>query len=483
MTQPAVIITQLDGALGVLPPSSGRLYAVVGPSSTGPVGVPSTFGRKENVASNFGIGGLVEAAAHYIEKYGRPVLVIRTGNTVAGAAGTVDTDGVSGTSVVTADDVATEPLDDYEVYFVVKTGGTIGTDGIVLQHSLDNGRTLSPPVALGTAETFTIPNSGVTVDFAAGTLLAGDEWSFRTTAPKWDNTELAAALDALKNNLTQWEIAHIVGPIDAADVDTIETKFAGMAAVGKYHAWTGNTRMPDEDESEATYLSSLSTAFAAKATTYGALCSGAQEMTSSVSGRRYRRPVSYVYGALEASVSEEINVADPNLGALPVSIRDVNGNPLHHDESVNPGLDDARFTVLRTWDGLTGVYVNRPRLFSAEGSDFQLMPHRRVFNLGLAALRIYFIRRTNRPVRVSKSTGFILEEEALEIETGALKVMRSVLLAKPKASGVQFILSRMDNLLSTKTLTGDARIIPLSYPETIQLTVGFLNPALQVQAV
>jgi hypothetical protein len=61
--------------------------------------------------------------------------------------------------------------------------------------------------------------------------------------------------------------------------------------------------------------------------------------------------------------------------------------------------------------------------------------------------------------------------------------MASVLLAKPKASAVQFLLSRYDNLLATKTVTGDARIVPLAYPEFVTLTVGFYNPALQVQAV
>ena len=35
MTQPALTITELDGALGVLPPSSGALFAVVGVSSGG----------------------------------------------------------------------------------------------------------------------------------------------------------------------------------------------------------------------------------------------------------------------------------------------------------------------------------------------------------------------------------------------------------------------------------------------------------------
>jgi hypothetical protein len=106
-----------------------------------------------------------------------------------------------------------------------------------------------------------------------------------------------------------------------------------------------------------------------------------------------------------------------------------------------------------------------------------------VLNLAHAALKVYFTRRLNQSILVNSSTGFILEEEALEIEAGARAVMRAVLLAKPKSSGIEFTLSRTDNLLSTKTLTGQARVIPLAYPEFINLDLGFKNPALQTQAV
>jgi hypothetical protein len=128
------------------------------------------------------------------------------------------------------------------------------------------------------------------------------------------------------------------------------------------------------------------------------------------------------------------------------------------------------------------VYVNRPRIFSAAGSDFRLVPHRRVLNLGHAALRAYFLRRTSRPILVSAATGFILEEEALEIESGARAAMRAELLAKPKASAILFTLSRTDDLLTTQTLTGQGRVVPLAYPEFINLDLGFFNPALQVIA-
>src|SRR5690606_24080909 len=112
-------------------------------------------------------------------------------------------------------------------------------------------------------------------------------------------------------------------------------------------------------------------------------------------------------------------------------IRDANGNPLYHDEFAQPGLDAMRATVLRTWSSPQGVYVNRPRIFSADGSDFYLVPHRRVMNLAYRTLLAYFVRRLNKPVRVNTTTGKIREEEALEIETGADAVLRAALMADP----------------------------------------------------
>lgn len=483
MSQPAVTITELDGALGVLPPSEGRLLAVVGPAAAGTSNIPATFARVRDLITNYTSGPAVEAAAHFIDVYGKPVLFVKSDASTSGSVTAVTSVGLGGTSVVTIASSPT-PNDDAELIFKVIAGGTIGVAGITYQLSYDGGRNYGPVTALGTATSLAVPGlGGVSFAFAAGTLIAGATFSARTTAATATSSDLGLALDALAASSVQWETCHIATPLTATLFDTIETKFAGLFAAGKYRGWIGNARMPTPAESEATYLAAVNTIFSAKATKYGSIYAGACKLSSAVNGRKYKRPVSFPTAAREQSVSEEIDIADVNLGSLPgVSIRDDNGNADEHDESLNPGLDDARFAVLRTWDGLAGVYVNRPRLFSADGSDFQLMPHRRVLNLAHAALRSYFIRRLNKPIRVSKTTGRILESEALEIESGAIAAMSSVLLAKPKASAVQFTLSRIDNVLSTKTLTGTARVVPLAYPEFINLDVGFFNPALQIQA-
>lgn len=484
--QPSVNITELDGAIGSLPVGSKRL-AVVGVATSGPLNTPAAFARISgtgSVVSNFTRGPMPELAAYWIQNYRAPAICVRTGQTTVATKDTIDTSGVTGTSVVTATG-GTLFDDDVDALFKVITGGTVGTAGITYQWSLDGGRTMSPVTALGTATSFVFPGSGGGgFSFAAGTLVAGDVVKQRGKAPASNGTELGTALEALRVANIDWEIVVITTPIDATLFDVVAT----AAAANPEKTFVCTFRTPNAAETEAAYKTAFDTAFSAKANSNIILCAGSAETISGISFRAYVRPFMFAVAARLASVSEEVDIAQPSLPPLPgVSIRDTNGNPLYHDESVNPGLDDSRATVARTIPGKQGVYVNNCRLFSAAGSDFEFAQHRRVFNLGRQTLRLYFLERLSRPILVSASTGFILESEALEIEAGADSVMRAVLRAKPKCSGggidgraARFVkLSRTDNLLSTKTLTVQGAIIPLAYPKMIDISLGFKNPALQ----
>lgn len=477
MSLQVVTITEQDGALGSLPVGQ-RAPAFVGVSTGGTLelNTPAAFARVKDVVAACGSGPLVEMAARWIATYGRPCVVVRTGNTTAASLGTLNDDGVAGSATVT--NGTGKPVDDYEPYVIVEAGGTVGEPGITYRYSLDGGRTLSTLQSLGADDEIQLPGyDGPTFEIGQGTLARGDVFFRADKCAYWDGSEITAALGALKASAIDWELAVVIGDVSTTTFDTISAAMAGMPE----KAWIGHVAVPDVGMSAASYLSSLS-GFGAKADTYGMLCAGACKVPSAISGRSYRRSTIYAIAPAVAAASEEVDVSAPALGPLTgVSIRDERGNPDEHDEALTPGLDDARFAVLRTYEGLAGVYINNPRLFSAEGSDFEFVQHRRVMNLAKRTLRLYFVRRLSLPIIVDGSTGFILESEALEIESGANAVLRSVLRSKPKASAVQFTLSRTDNLLSTKTLTGQARIVPLAYPKAIELDIGFSNPALQVQ--
>src|SRR5690606_10685902 len=201
-------------------------------------------------------------------------------------------------------------------------------------------------------------------------------------APRWTTEELGEALEALKNYANPWEFVQVVGPLDADAFDTLDAALASMSSKGKGRWALGHARLPHPGETPTEYQAAMAALRAQVTSTRISVCAGATKTLSSVSRRRYRRPFSFAVAPRVASVSEEINVAALDLGPLPgVKIRDANGNPDAHDETVWPGLDDLGFLVARTWEGRTGVFVNRPLLMSPAGSDFTIIPYRRVMNI------------------------------------------------------------------------------------------------------
>lgn len=480
MTLPGVDFTETDGGLGVLPPSAGRLVAFIGSATSGTKNQPATFARVKDLVATFTAGPVVEAAAHAISVTGKPVCVVRSDDS-AGSVGSL-TSVKTGTSTVTVHASPT-PNDDYELVLKIIAGGTQGVAGITYQLSYDNGRTWSATTALGSATSVTFPGAGgVTFDIGAGTLVAGDTFSARSVAPAGDSTALTASLAALLVSAINWECVCVVSPLDSASVDALETAFAGLRA-SKRGYWLGGAPMPTDSQSEATYLSAEVTALGAKSTKTGGICAGSAKTTSGVTGRSYRRSPLFTVAARQAGIAPHVDAADPNLGALPgITLTDANGNPEDHDEALFPGLDDARFITLRSIDGIPGTFITQPRLFAPSGSDFQIIPHRRVANVAYEALYQYFVMRCNHPILVDKTTGFIAQQEATEIERGARNAMAAALLADPMASSVQFSLSRTDNVLSTRRLTGVARVVPLAYPTAFSIDFGYVNPAMQLAA-
>lgn len=483
---PSVNLTILDGALGIIPPSFGDICAVVGTATKGPL-TPVAFARTKDVQTTFGYGPLVEAACYLIERVGKPVVLCRSAAAASGSysALTVNFD-VTSTCVPTADGTAL-PIDEVDAVWTVVKGGTISTAGITFQWSLDGGRTMSPITALGTANSFTFPgtNGSIKLDFAAGTVKAGDTLSFSTTAPQPTSTEYGAALTALQSTGLSWAFVLLAFPLAAADVTAIDTAMEGMrTAVGKFKFAMGNTRRPTAGETEATYLTSLTTAFASSSSLRLSLWAGYAKTLSSVSRFNQKRPAAWGAAGRTTSVTAQIDLAEIDLGPLPgVQIADDNQNPDDHDETIYPGLDDQRFGTLRSVEGYQGTYINNPRIIAPTGSDFVFVQYRRVMDIGCATVRAALVKRLSKAVKLDKKTGFILESEARDIEAGVNAALRTALIAKGFATDASFVLSRTDNILSTLTLTGDARIVPLGYPKFFNVTIGYNNPALRTSVV
>jgi hypothetical protein len=81
-------------------------------------------------------------------------------------------------------------------------------------------------------------------------------------------------------------------------------------------------------------------------------------------------------------------------------------------------------------------------------------------------------------VRTDPTTGFILEADAVAMETDIRSKMKAALTAPGFASSVSYSVSRTDNIQSTKTITTTAQVLALGLILEIDSTIQFQNPAL-----
>lgn len=493
MVSPSVLTTKLTGGLGISPGSAGKMLAVIGTSDgygTALANIPIALSRAADVLTNFGNAGpLIRSMTYATANYGKSVLGCYV---TATTAGSLNADGYgyagSGTGLAGSSFTANGVNDTYEPRILVVTGGTVGTAGIVIQYSLDNGRTYSANQSLGTVTTFAIPKtgvkggSGIVASFGAGTMVAGDTFYAATTGPQVTAADIATALTNFQNSAQPFEVLLLASPLESAGtiLAALDAWVANCVKNGNPKMWIANTTIPTTSQTDSAYQTALAPYAAHPSANAGSLCAGAAQIASNVPnmGYNYIDPISYAVAPLLVSVSEEQSIADLDIGQLPgVNITDLNGNPAArcHNELLNPGLDALNFLTLRTWTSVAGVYVNMPRLFSVAGSDFDNQPKLRVWNLAQAGLFAFFMRRLQKPILVNPKTGFILESTAQQLEKAANQVLTQILLGKPKASFTEVAISRTDQLLNTTTptITVDARIIPLAYPVYINLNLGF----------
>ncbi len=161
-----VELTILDGGAGVVNVPATTVQVVIGTCSSGTAAAVVASRNANTLATAVGYGPSVDAAAIAIAA-GATVLHMKATTATPGAASAV-TAFATGTSVVT---VSGAPYDAYLVKVYVANGGTIATTGIRINISLDAGRTYGPEISIGTATTYAITGTNLTLAFAAGTML------------------------------------------------------------------------------------------------------------------------------------------------------------------------------------------------------------------------------------------------------------------------------------------------------------------------
>lgn len=194
----SISVQEARGFIAV-PADLDRLAVVMGCSSAGS-GLSAFYLSGSSAVSALGYGDAVDTLCQIIEQRGLsgsskkyPAAFYTLPVTTPGAYGAINITGVTGTSLPVVDDT-TDPRGTYEAGLRVITGGTLGTTGIKIQWTLDNGRTWSNTIGLGTATTYAIPNA------ATGFLLEPPDDSLVAAATEWRAGLLAHMANAVAHD-------------------------------------------------------------------------------------------------------------------------------------------------------------------------------------------------------------------------------------------------------------------------------------------
>ena len=279
--------------------------------------------------------------------------------------------------------------------FQVIVGGTIGTAGIVFRYTLDANApspVWSANISLGTATSYLLidgplstESTGVTLNFAAGTLVALDSCTFGTSAPAYDSAGATAALGTLSTGLLgfngTWSWIRMVGPVTASLAGTIDSIVAGFDSAN-HPAWAVvDYRDRATTETPANHSLRFQTDFANYTSTRVGVTFGLCRYTDVVNGRNNRRSPMAPLTARAQAYPINVNWAEFGLGPLTadVTLFDVNGNLVEHNANTDNGPNSMGAITLRTWPSQSGVYPTQACLMGPD-TDIKLIPLRRVMN-------------------------------------------------------------------------------------------------------
>lgn len=164
MSAPTVTIVEGQSTQAIPDPGIDKIAVIIGATSAGTAGLSALRLNPASLVTDYGYGDTVDVCTHLLTptiKRPRvyPLALYKTPSTNPGSYRTIDITGITGTALVSVDATVT-PLGTYDAWIKVITGFTVGTTGGAVQWTLDGGRHWSDTIAIGTADSYTIPNSG-----------------------------------------------------------------------------------------------------------------------------------------------------------------------------------------------------------------------------------------------------------------------------------------------------------------------------------
>lgn len=362
---------------------------------------PRMFSSIDALIDFHGYSEGAEYGALHVQETRKPFLFIGLPIATPGVVEAETTTGSMGSSAITVTEGSDGALAETHGVLTVISGGTVGTDQIVLGLSLDGGRTVKR-VKLGTGNSYTVPYVGYTIAFGAGTLLAteGASFSWRSTAPRWDQAGIQAARLALAAGQKQARTWLVIGDLededDASDVVTQANAYETANDRFVFARCSIRDRTPGEypysppEETKAEFVAGMDDEFEAIAAEKRiSLGFGRAAKQSPITGYRMRR--SSAWAASIREYQHDVHIPTWRKADGPLSgwsLDDADGNPVEHDERIDGGALSAGFTCFRSWgNGPVGAFIAMDLTRAGEGDILSFTHNMAVANVACSTVQ------------------------------------------------------------------------------------------------
>lgn len=381
----------VDGVAGLAPPGT-PLAVVAGVSDAGTIGASVLIGKEGDV-SVFGVGPLVERLRDIQSEADARLNVVAVRVTKI-SEGTIGAITKTGTGTGTQATAGTPKRAVHVIVIATLDGG----NGVAqVKYSLDGGAKYSDPATIPANGQVTLGDTGTRLDFTnagvpADSVDIGDQWVFHVTEPKSSFaqvlTDIAAAMMAYSP-----QIVYVVGASDSVDWAAAASEASDLWDAGSPTWFLMESDLPDLLTSETLDAWVTSLVGAVFGDLWVSVSAALGMVYSAVTGETQRRNLAGINLGRLAGIGTQASISRVSDGPLP-NVTLVSGYTNTHARN----LDNAGYTAVRFYNGLSGVYFANGRMKAAAVSDYRFQEIARVAHKAARETRVEGLQGLGRDV-------------------------------------------------------------------------------------
>lgn len=463
-------ITVQDGGLGVSSASTTNVMAVVGISEKTYSDI-ITISSLSEIEKKFGEGELRDFLVDAFSFKKKPTAyVLSIAGSIDGTISEVKKTGSSPSLAVTG-----TPRNEYSVVVEIKGDGDLNAGTFAAY--VDN-RTVVSKATIPLDGKYVLGNTGLTLNFPAGSYVTGDTFTFDTTAPKATNEELLDAVNKLLASKKKFRFVAVPVVTNYVFWSAFDTLLEGETDKNKFIRGVTMCRDVNSGETVDQYVNVMTgTERGIIQCLRTAVVLSRGKIADAVNGNEDTRSVIGKYCGWMLGNKVYESPAKTELGA----VSGITGfaSYIENAEKVTFSaghlklLDSAGYVTIRDYYEKEGAWFTSGRMLCDETSDYAEIMNCSVMDRVCSVVAETLFKFLNRDVEIG-TDGSIAGIENLKSQ-GQLPLDRLKDITREISSGT-FVVPEGQDILSTKNLEYYVEVIPKGYLVTLTGVIRFTNP-------